>query len=700
MAPNRLINEQSPYLIQHAHNPVDWHPWSEAAFERARAEDRPIFLSIGYATCHWCHVMERESFEDPETARHLNETFICIKVDREERPDVDAVYMAACQMLTGSGGWPLTIFMTPDRRPFFAGTYIPSRGRFNRPGLIDLCTQVRRIWAEDRDKLLDSAGRIAGHIGQAFAFSAGEGLGVEILDAAHDQMAKGFDPEHGGFGPPPKFPTPHRLRFLLREHRRTGSPAALDMVRQTLSAMRRGGIWDHLGFGFHRYSTDRQWLLPHFEKMLYDQALMAEACLDAFGITGDPAFARTADEIFTYVRRDMTAESGAFFAAEDADSEGVEGKFYVWTIDEVRAVLGPEESAFWEPIFNIRPDGNFTDEATGHRTGANIFHLTASLEDWALRLETPIEELRERWASAREALFAAREERVRPLLDDKVLTDWNGMMISAMAYGGRLLGRPDLAEAAGRAARFILTTLSPAPDRLLHRYRGGEAGIDATADDYAYFIRGLLALYGADFDPAHIEAARALAERMMADFWDPDAGGFYLTASGTGELPVRPKELYDGAIPSANTVMLVNLIRLSRLTGEAAWEARADDLIRAFSGSVKSHPSAYPELLRGVDLSLTPSREVVIAGDPADEAVQAMIEVAVAAPDTTVMLRTPENAAALARIAPFTEALVPPDGQATAFVCTGFSCDRPVTTPDALRNRLFPSTPPHTEDRS
>ena len=698
MAPNRLIDEQSPYLIQHAHNPVDWHPWSEAAFERARTEDRPIFLSIGYATCHWCHVMERESFEDPEAARHLNETFVCIKVDREERPDVDAVYMAACQMLTGSGGWPLTIFMTPDRKPFFAGTYIPRRSRFNRPGLIDLCAQVRRIWAEDRDKLTDSAGRIAGHIGQAFAFSAGEGLGPEILDAAYHQMAKSFDPEHGGFGPPPKFPTPHRLRFLLREHSRTGSPAALDMVRRTLSAMHRGGIWDHVGFGFHRYSTDRQWLLPHFEKMLYDQALMAEACLNAFGITGNSAFARTADEIFTYVLRDMTAESGAFFAAEDADSEGVEGKFYVWTVNDVRDVLGAEESAFWEPIFNLRPDGNFTEEATGHQTGANIFHLTAPLEDWALRLETPVEQLRKRWGSAREALFAAREKRVRPLLDDKVLTDWNGMMISAMAYGARLLDRPDLAEAAGRAARFILTTLSPSPDRLLHRYRGGEAGIDATADDYAYFIRGLLALYGADFDPSHIEAARALAERMMADFRDPDAGGFYLTAAGADELPVRPKSLYDGAIPSANTVMLVNLIRLSRLTGEAAWEAGADELIRAFSGSVRSHPSAYPEFLRGVDLSLTPSREVVIAGDPADPTTQAMVEVAGSVSDATVMLRTPENADQLARIAPFTAALVPPDGRATAFVCTGFSCDRPVTSPDALRSRLSPSTPPHTED--
>ena len=553
MPSNRLAHERSPYLLQHAHNPVDWYPWSDEAFARATAENKPIFLSIGYATCHWCHVMERESFEDEEAARALNAAFVCIKVDREERPDIDAVYMAACQMMTGGGGWPLTIFMTPDRRPFFAATYLPRRTRFGRQGLIELCERVRELWALEPQRVAASAAGIAESLGRAFAYAPAEAPGLRLLDRAYDDIAFGFDARHGGFEPAPKFPTPHRLLFLLRVHDRTGDARALEMVERTLAAMRLGGICDHVGHGIHRYSTDAGWLVPHFEKMLYDQALTALAALAARQVSGKPDFGRTAEEIFAYVLRDMTSAEGGFFSAEDADSEGVEGRFYVWTRAELRAALGADEAAFWEPVFNVTAEGNYREEAGGQPTGANILHLTRPLSAWARELGVAESDIETRWEAARARLFAAREARVHPLKDDKVLTDWNGLMIAALAEGARVLGSSAYEVAAERAARFVLAEMRGPDGRLFHRFRLGERAVTGQATDYAFMVHGLLHLYRATFRVEWAEEAAALQRVMVAELWDEAAGGFFLTGADERELPVRPKDLADGAAPSANS---------------------------------------------------------------------------------------------------------------------------------------------------
>ena len=591
MFTNRLINEKSPYLLQHAHNPVDWHPWSEKTFVRANAENKPVFLSIGYSTCHWCHVMEKESFEDEEVAGNLNDAFICIKVDREERPDIDAVYMAACQMLTGRGGWPLNLFLTPDKKPFFAATYLPKQSRFGRTGLIELCRQVKNVWTSQTAKVTESATSIADNLHRVFSFSSADEPDESLLDLAYDQIRRIYDPQKGGFEPAPKFPTPHRLLFLLRCYHRTGEPKALEMVENTLTAMRLGGIWDHVGFGFHRYSTDKNWLLPHFEKMLYDQALIAIAYLESYQITKNPLYARTAEEIFTYVQRDMTSSEGAFFSAEDADSEGEEGKFYVWTVDEFRKEINDDRADLWERILRLSPEGNFRDEPTGQESGTNILHLTVPLDKWADRYNANIEELEEDWEKIRNRLFHARGKRVHPLKDDKILTDWNGLMIAALAFGARVLEKPQYAEAARKAVQFILSKMKGDNGRIFHRFRDGELAVHAQAADYAFLIYGLISLYQATFDLTFAEDAVHLQESMINEFWDDENGGFF-TNERANELPVRPKELYDGAIPSANSVAFYNLLCLSRLTGNPKWEEKAQTLVRAFAGTIKAQPTA------------------------------------------------------------------------------------------------------------
>jgi len=690
MTPNRLINEKSPYLLQHAYNPVKWYPWSEAAFEAARREDKPIFLSIGYATCHWCHVMERESFEDPEAARHLNDTFISIKVDREERPDVDAVYMTVSQMMTGSGGWPLTIVMTPDKKPFFAATYLPRETRFGRMGLIDLSLRIQTLWQNDRQKILDSAGVVTGHLDNAFSFSSGENPRRDILENAFRQIKSEFDPKEGGFGSAPKFPTPHRLSFLLRYNSHSDNPSALAMVQQTLRAMRRGGIWDHVGYGFHRYSTDGQWVLPHFEKMLYDQALLALAYLEAYQLTKDPEFRETAEKIFEYVLRDMTSREGAFFTAEDADSEGEEGKFYVWTRAEFEEVMGGNTADQWAETLQVTPEGNFLDEATHQRTGANIIYWPDDPAAMAGQLGLSDTVFSRQWDELRQNLFRRREKRVRPLRDDKILTDWNGLMIAALAYGARVTGNPVYAEAAHRAARFFLTQMRDTDGRLQHRYRDGHAGIPALADDYAFFISGLLHLYLARFDVSDLTAALELQDLMIKDFWDTGNGGFYMTDALHRDLPVRPKELYDGALPSANSAALGNLVLLSRLTGDPRWETQAAALAAAFDGSVRRHPSAFTQFLSGLDILLSAGNEVVITGEESGADTRALLGVIHArfAPKLAVLLKTPQNQEQLKRLAPFTESLTRKGGKATAYVCTNFSCDLPITSPEKLERRL------------
>jgi uncharacterized protein YyaL (SSP411 family) len=676
MAPNRLINEKSPYLLQHAHNPVDWHPWSEKTFEKAAAENKPVFLSIGYATCHWCHVMERESFEDKEVAGYLNDAFICIKVDREERPDIDAVYMAACQMLTGSGGWPLNLFLTPEKKPFFAATYIPKKNRFGRAGLIELSRQVKNVWASQTAKVNESAASIADNLHRVFSFTPADEPDESLLDLAYDQILRTYDPRSGGFEPAPKFPTPHRLLFLLRCYHRTGKPEALEMVENTLTAMRLGGIWDHVGFGFHRYSTDKNWLLPHFEKMLYDQALIAIAYLETYQITKKPLYARTADEIFTYVLRDMTSSEGAFFSAEDADSEGEEGKFYVWTADEFRKQIHGDGSDMWERILRLSPEGNFKDEASGRNSGVNILHLTTGLSQWAGRYDMKTEELEEDWEKIRIRLFRAREKRIRPLKDDKILLDWNGLMIAALAFGARVLNQPRYAGAAEKAVQFILSKMKDKTGRFFHRFRDGELAVQAQAADYAFLIYGLISLYQATFDLTFAETAVDFQKSMLNEFWDDENGGFFSTGRGNADLPVRPKEFYDGALPSANSVAFFNLLCLSRLTGNPEWEEKAQALLRAFSGTVRSQPTAATFFLTGLDFALRPGQEIVIAGEAEKADVHQLLSTLnlYFAPNKVTLVKSDQNADRLTRFAGFTDGLAVIKGEATAHLCTNGSC--------------------------
>ena len=454
--PNRLIHEKSPYLLQHAYNPVDWHAWNEEAFQKARAENKPIFLSVGYSTCHWCHVMEKESFEDSEVAALMNEAFVSIKVDREERPDIDHVYMTVCQMMTGSGGWPLTIVMTPYKKPFFAATYIPKASRFGRPGMMELIPRISEVWRNRNKEVLESAENMTTALQSMEKENPGDPLEAGVLDKAYQELAQRFDKTYGGFSGAPKFPTPHNFLFLLRYWMRSGRLNALNMVEKTLHEIRWGGIFDQIGFGFHRYSTDKEWLVPHFEKMLYDQAMLALAYLETYQATGNTLYADTAKEIFAYVLRDLRSPEGGFYSAEDADSEGVEGKFYVWTEQELRKILPPGDADLLVRVFHIQKEGNFREEASGKSLGANIFYTGRSLEDMASELNVSAQDLKKRIECARSRLFEAREKRIHPHKDDKILTDWNGLMIAALARGTQVLGEKTYADAAGSAVEFIL----------------------------------------------------------------------------------------------------------------------------------------------------------------------------------------------------------------------------------------------------
>ncbi|GAB4483206.1 MAG: thioredoxin domain-containing protein [Thermodesulfovibrionales bacterium] len=691
-SPNRLISEKSPYLLQHAHNPVDWHPWSSSAFERAQREDRPVFLSIGYSTCHWCHVMERESFEDDEVARLMNETFIPVKVDREERPDVDAIYMNVCQMMTGSGGWPLTIIMTPDRRPFFSATYIPKKSGFGRPGMLDLIPRVRTLWTGQRQEIEKLADELTAALRQT-ADSGREGPApAELFRTASEDLCRRFDSLHGGFGTAPKFPAPQNILFLLRRWYRTQDPRAREIVEKTLSSMRRGGVWDHVGGGFHRYSTDREWLLPHFEKMLYDQALLCIAYLETFQATGNPVYARTARQILAYVARDMTGPEGGFFCAEDADSEGEEGKFYVWSAAEVREILGSDAAVF-SLHFGLRDEGNFREESTGLPTGQNILREHGTIAETAAQAGVEEEEAARIVASGLEKLALAREKRVRPARDDKVLADWNGLMISAFARAARALDDKVYLAAARRAAHFVLSTMRAADGRILHRYRDGEAAIPGHLDDYAFLTAGLLDLYEASADVSLLQAAVELQEDCLRLFWDGDQGGFFMSSGDASDLIVRPKEAHDAAHPSGNSVGLMNLLRLFGMTGSIGFREKADRLVRAFSGQAGLFPSAYAYFLCGLDFSNGPSSEIVIAGLPDSPDTQELLGAVnrTFLPfSVTVFRPDDEEAPPITGLAPFTAGQRRITGRAAAYVCSGSGCRRPVQTAADLLAMLSP----------
>ncbi len=676
---NRLIFEHSPYLLQHARNPVNWYPWGDAPFEKAAAEGKLVFLSIGYSTCHWCHVMEHESFEDPEVAALMNENYVSIKVDREERPDLDEIYMTVTQAMTGSGGWPMTVILLPDKTPVFAGTYFPKLSKFGRPGLMEMLPRINEAYRETPEKFTEAGKGITAFLAEHSGGSPGEVDPETLLNQAYVQHEKTFDAARGGFGEAPKFPTPHRLMFLLRHWKRTGDAQALAMVEKTLTEMRLGGVYDHVGFGFHRYSVDADWLVPHFEKMLYDQALLTMAYVEAYQATGNPFYRKTAEEILLYVLSTMTSPSGGFYSAEDADSEGEEGKFYVWTQAELDEVLGKEKADTYAAVYNFDEDGNWEEGKANH---TNIPHLSTQLDAVAQERGVTLTALTSELEESRIALFMAREKRVHPYKDDKVLTDWNGLMIAALAKASLAFDNTGYKMAAVKAADFLLDRMRTPDGRLLHRFRNNHAGIPAHLEDYTFLTWGLLELYEATFDVNYLQAALALQDITTSHFADEAGGGFFMTADDGEKLIVRPKSAYDGAIPSGNSVAIYNLIRLSRITGDTRFSDQANKTVTAFGGAMANNPAGFAVALLGLDFAVGPSHEIVLAGtndSPGIIVLKSALNHPFL-PNKVVLLRPDgEEAPPISAIAPYTEGQKTIDGKATAYVCKNFACNLPTT---------------------
>jgi uncharacterized protein len=675
---NRLAGETSPYLLQHAGNPVDWYPWGPEALERARAEDRPILLSVGYAACHWCHVMAHESFENPETAELMNRWFVNVKVDREERPDVDAIYMNALQAMTGQGGWPMTVFLTPEGEPFFAGSYFPDNDRMGMPSFRKVLAAVAEAWQQRRDDVRKQGRDVARHVAdQAGALAGVEGeLDESVLRQAFEGIAQSFDPEWGGFASAPKFPQPMTLDFLLRSHLR-GWPGALDMVRRTLERIAAGGIFDHLGGGFHRYSTDRHWLVPHFEKMLYDNAQLIRLYARTFQVTGDQRYAEVARRTVAYLLRDLRHPEGGFFSSQDADSEGVEGKFFVWSYGELSEVAD-ELVAQW---FGATPDGNWE--------GTNILWTPRPPEDVAERVGVPVDELARAVLAGRQELFERRETtRVHPGTDDKVLAAWNGLAISGLAEAGRVLGEPAWIEAATSCARFVLGAMRGPGGRLARAWREGRLGGPGYLDDYACMAEACLTLYETTFDPAWLRSARELADAILELFADPE-GGFFQTGADAERLVVRPKELFDNAVPAGSSIAADVLLRLGRLLGEERYESAALGALRAVQGLLARAPTGFGHALGVADFALSRVREVAIVGDPTAADTGALLAEVRGRfrPNQVVALAAPGDGGA-AEAVPLLADRPAVDGRATAYVCEHFACQLPVTEPAALAEQL------------
>ncbi|HZW38961.1 MAG TPA: thioredoxin domain-containing protein [Ignavibacteriaceae bacterium] len=654
--PNHLIEEKSPYLQQHAYNPVEWYPWSDKAFEKAKNEDKPIFLSIGYSTCHWCHVMEKESFEDEEVAELMNNAFVNIKVDREERPDIDNIYMTVCQMITGSGGWPLTIIMTPDKKPFFAGTYYPKSGRYDRAGLMEIIPKIIEYWNQRRGDVDDTANEIIKSLNKNSDENIFLELPDDVFEKAFNEFRRRFDPEYGGFGTVPKFPTPHNLYFLFRYWKHTKDNFALQMALKTLDGMRLGGIYDHIGKGFHRYSTDQEWLVPHFEKMLYDQALIAQAFIEAYIITKDEFYKQTVNDVLYYVLSDMTSLEGGFYSAEDADSEGIEGKFYLWRTEDLKEVLTNDEYKTFTMLYNTSEQGNWVDQFHNENMNTNIPHLKDRTT------EVPQHIL--------DKLFLEREKRIHPHKDDKIITDWNGLMISTFANAYRITKNEKHLEAGENAIDFIFKKLSK-ENKLLHRYRDGEAVIDAFIDDYIFLAKALIDLYETTFNYDYINKAVNLIEQALEKFWDNQGGGFYFTSNNSDELIVRQKEIYDGAVPSANSVALIVLSKLFLLTGDTKYYEKADFLSKAFSSQIGNYPAGYTQFLCGLYLVLGSGNEIVIVdGGDASKYTEYLNENY--NPSNTIIVlkedNKPENFSTFKLI----------DNKTTVYICKNFQCNMPV----------------------
>lgn len=672
--PNRLIKEKSPYLLQHAYNPVDWYPWGEEAFNKAKKEDRPVFLSIGYSTCHWCHVMERESFEDEEVAGILNRSYVSIKVDREERPDIDHIYMDVCNAMTGQGGWPLTVIMTPEKKPFFAGTYFPKESKYSRPGLLTILKQAASKWDTNRQTLHSVSEQVTQAIQREALPDEGE-LTSEVFKSAFDYFKARFDPVFGGFGEAPKFPTPHNLMFLLRYFHKNPDETSLSMVEKTLVSMYRGGIYDHIGGGFARYSTDRQWLVPHFEKMLYDNALLAYTYLEAHQVTGNPLYAEIASQVFNYVLREMSSPEGGFYSAQDADSEGIEGRFYVWSPEEVQELLGDTEGRCFCTLYNITEKGNFE--------GKSIPNLIWS----SLETSEELLEVLKDWEKSREKLYWAREKRVHPHKDDKILTSWNGLMIATLAKGARQLKKPAFESAASQAAAFIWERMRSTGGRLLARYRDGEAALLGYLDDYAFFTWGLLELYQATFQHEYLAKAVKLTEQMVELFGDETKGGFFFYGRDAERLISRPKELYDGAMPSGNSVATVNLLKLAHLTGSGLFADLAWRQIKSFSNEVRQFPAGYTFFLTALQFALGKPKEIVVVGGPEEQNTRTILDYLQHKflPEAVLLYSPPEKERGLKEIVPYIEQYRTVEGQPAVYICENYACRAPVTDLQQLR---------------
>ncbi|QQS35594.1 MAG: thioredoxin domain-containing protein [Ignavibacteriales bacterium] len=673
--PNRLINEKSPYLLQHAYNPVDWYAWNEEAFSKAQKEDKPVFLSIGYSTCHWCHVMEKESFEHDATAKIINDVFVPVKVDREERPDIDSIYMTVCQMLTGGGGWPLTIMMTPDKKPFFAGTYFPRSSRYGRPGLQEIIQRISDLWTNNRVEINRSTTEIFSVLTNVSSSRKKETLTEEILTKAYYDLAKSFDEENGGFGTAPKFPSPHTLLFLLRYYKRNKTEKALQIVEKTLAAMRLGGIYDHIGFGFSRYSTDSAWLVPHFEKMLYDQAMLVIAYTETYQLTKNEAYRKTAEEILEYVQRDMLSPEGGFYSAEDADSEGEEGKFYLWKADELKSLLSEEEYELAVKACHVSENGNWIDQVHGGLNGTNILHLKSELG----------EEEKEIAEEVRKRLFDHREKRIHPHKDDKILTDWNGLMISAFAKASQVFDNKEYYKVAKAAADFLLKNLKDKNGNLLHRYRLGESAISAMLDDYSFLINALIDLYETGFEFNYLSETIRLTDYSLKHFWDESSGGFFFTSDEAEKLLLRQKEFYDGAIPSGNSVFVLNLLRLARLTSKSEYEEKANQLTHSFSQLIDSNPASFAFTLTGLDFAFGPAYEIVISA-PDEEKFSEMLRVLIQKyiPNKVIV----KHSGKAESLMPYLKYFHKDENKTFAYVCKNYVCEIPADSPGKLISLL------------
>ncbi len=705
---NRLIHEKSPYLLLHAHNPVDWYPWGEEAFEKARSENKPIFLSIGYATCHWCHVMERESFSDAAIAEIMNRYFVSIKVDREERPDIDRVYMTFVQATTGSGGWPMSVFLTPDLKPFYGGTYFAPEDLYGRPSFRTILSRLAEAWEKEHEKILNSANEVTQALREAASADQGGAGKLEksVLDKTYEQTKASYDKTYGGFGGAPKFPRPVTLNFLLRYYARTGEKPALEMTLQTLRAMAQGGIHDHIGGGFHRYSTDARWHVPHFEKMLYDQAQLAIAYTEAYQASKDPFFADIARDILEYVLRDMRGPGSGFYSAEDADSlfeaggpEHGEGAFYVWEAKEIQDILGTEMAAVFNFYYGVEPSGNVPaqQDVQGELKGRNVLIERHSLAETAKQFNKSPQQIEDLLATVRRNLFDVRSNRPRPPRDDKVLTSWNGLMISAFARAAQVLEEPRYLEAARSSAEFIKTKLYDAKTNALQRrYREGHVDIDGFLDDYAFLVQGLIDLYEASFDVRWLTWATRLQEKQDQLFWDRERGGYFSTTGEDSSILLRMRDDYDGAEPSANSVAAMNLLRLWQMTDRDEWKGKADQTLSAFSNPLQQSPTALPQLVAALDFSLSKPKQIIIAGKPNAADTHAMLRLVHERYIPVKFLMLADGGPAQDQIAqwlPFVEYIRPKDGKATAYICENYVCNLPTSDLDVAAQLLDGKTP-------